>query len=56
LTQCIQKKNDQVLALAESGNVELMTHPIVGAEEDYLFSDKFSGILRRFAVGSYTLV
>jgi predicted glycoside hydrolase/deacetylase ChbG (UPF0249 family) len=57
LSQCIQgKKLDRVAALAGSSNVELMTHPVVRAEEDYLLSDEFSGILRRFAVGSYALV
>src|SRR4029077_20735991 len=34
LTQCIEgKKLDRVAALAKSSNVELMTHPIVDAEE-----------------------
>ena len=57
LTQCIQeKKLDRVAALARSSNVELMTHPIVRAEAEYLLSDEFSGMLRRFEVGSYTLV
>jgi len=57
LTQCIQeKKLDRVAALARSSNVELMTHPIVRAEAEYLLSDEFSGMLRRFEVGSYALV
>lgn len=57
LTQCIQeKKLDRVTALARSSNVELMTHPIVRAEADYLLSDEFAEMLQRFQVGSYALV
>jgi len=54
LTQCIQeKKLDRVAALAKSYNVELMTHPILRIEAAYLLNDEFSGVLRRFKVGSY---
>ena len=57
LTQCIQgKKLDRVAALAKSSNVELMTHPIVNEEEEYLMSDEFKVILQRLAIGGYTLV
>jgi chitin disaccharide deacetylase len=57
LTQCIQeKKLDRVAALAKSYNVELMTHPILRMEAAYLLSDEFSGVLRRFEVGSYSVV
>src|SRR6266566_124788 len=42
LAECIQKnKLDRVTALARSANVELMTHPIVPREADYLMSDEF---------------
>jgi hypothetical protein len=54
--RCYRGGRITMLALARSGDVELMTHPIVKAEEDYLFSDEFSGILRCLAVGSYALV
>ncbi len=57
LTQCIQKKKlDRVAALAASGTVELMTHPIAQAEADYLLSNEFTGILRHCEIGSYPLV
>jgi len=57
LTQCIQgKKLDRVAALAKSSNVELMTHPIVNEEEEYLTSDEFKVILQRLEIGGYALV
>jgi chitin disaccharide deacetylase len=57
LTQCIeQKKLNRVAALARESNVELMTHPIVRAEANYLLSDEFSGVLQQLQVGSYALV
>jgi predicted glycoside hydrolase/deacetylase ChbG (UPF0249 family) len=57
LTQCIQgKKLDRVAALAKSSNVELMTHPIVNEEEEYLMSDEFKVILQRLEIGGYALV
>ena len=57
LTQCIQgKKLDRVAALAKSSNVELMTHPIVSEEAEYLMSDEFKVILQRLSIGGYALV
>jgi predicted glycoside hydrolase/deacetylase ChbG (UPF0249 family) len=57
LTQCIQeKKLDRVAALARSSNVELMTHPIVHSEAEYLMNDEFCGVLQRLELGSYALV
>jgi predicted glycoside hydrolase/deacetylase ChbG (UPF0249 family) len=57
LTQSIrEKKMDRVIALAESRNVELMTHPIVRTEADYLFSDEFEAMLQRLNVGDYAKV
>jgi chitin disaccharide deacetylase len=57
LTQCIQEnKLDQVMALAKSNNVELMTHPVVQAEADYLLSDEYRLMLERLEVGDYALV
>jgi len=57
LTQCIQgEKLDRVAALAKSSNVELMTHPIVNEEEEYLMSDEFKVILQRLSIGGYALV
>ena len=57
LTQCIQgEKLDRVAALAKSSNVELMTHPIVNEEEEYLMSDEFKVILQRLKIGGYALV
>jgi chitin disaccharide deacetylase len=57
LTQCIEeKKLNRVAALAKSNHVELMTHPTVSAEEEYLMSDKFQVILQRLEIGGYALV
>jgi predicted glycoside hydrolase/deacetylase ChbG (UPF0249 family) len=57
LTQCIEEnKLGRVTSLAKSSNVELMTHPIVPREADYLMSDEFSELLQRLEVGSYALV
>lgn len=57
LTQCIQEsKLDRVIALAQSSKVELMTHPIVQAEAEFLLGDEFAAMLRRLNVGSYELV
>ena len=57
LTQSIQEnKMDRVLALAESSNVELMTHPILELESGYLISDQFHANLHRLSVASYALV
>jgi predicted glycoside hydrolase/deacetylase ChbG (UPF0249 family) len=57
LTQCIDgKKLDRVTALAKSSHVELMTHPIVNAEEEYLMSDEFRELLQRLEIGGYALV
>ena len=57
LTQSIQeKKLDRVAALAKSSNVELMTHPVVDQEAEYLMSDEFQVLLQRLDVGSYALV
>jgi hypothetical protein len=57
LTQSIQeKKLERIAGLARSSNVELMTHPIVDREAEYLMSDEFHGMLQRLKVGSYVLV
>ena len=57
LTQCIRgEKLDRVAALAKSSNVELMTHPIVNEEEEYLMSDEFKVILQRLSIGGYAQV
>jgi predicted glycoside hydrolase/deacetylase ChbG (UPF0249 family) len=57
LTQCIEgKKLDRVAALAKSSHVELMTHPIINAEEEYLMSDEFRELLQRLEIGGYALV
>jgi predicted glycoside hydrolase/deacetylase ChbG (UPF0249 family) len=57
LTQCIQeKKLERVVALAKSKKVELMTHPVLRTEADYLMSDEFQAILQRLETGGYALV
>jgi chitin disaccharide deacetylase len=57
LTQCLkEKKLDRLAQLAKISNVELMTHPIVDREADYLKGDEFHGILEELEVGGYALV
>jgi len=57
LTQCIEgKKVDRVAALAKSSSVELMTHPVMNAEEKYLMSDEFQVILQPLEISGYALV
>ena len=57
LTQCMRgKKLDRVAALAKSNNVELMTHPVVDREAEYLMSDEFRLMLQRLEIGGYALV
>ena len=57
LTQSIQeKKLERIAGLARSSNVELMTHPIVAREAEYLMSDEFHRVLQRLEVGGYALV
>ena len=56
LTQSIQgKKMDRVQALAKLGIVELMTHPVLRTESEYLMSDDFSELLQCLEVGTYAL-
>src|SRR5580765_724988 len=57
LTQSIrEKKMDRVMTLAESSKVELMAHPILEFESDYLMSDQFQTMLQRVNVGGYARV
>ena len=57
LTQCIQeRKLDRVAALAKASTVELMTHPVVDQEAEYLMSDEFHEVLHRLEIGGYALV
>jgi predicted glycoside hydrolase/deacetylase ChbG (UPF0249 family) len=57
LTQTIQgKKMDRLMALAKSDKVEVMTHPILPLESEYLMSDQFQAIIQRLNLGSYALV
>src|SRR6266487_6008299 len=55
LTQSIQeKKLDRVAALAKSSNVELMTHPILPLDMDFLMSDKMGVLLQSIEAGNFT--
>ena len=57
LAQCLQgNKLDRVATLAKSNNVELMTHPIVRMESEFLMSDEFLEMLQHLDVGSYAVV
>lgn len=53
LTQCIEeKKFNRVKALARSSDVELMTHPIIQSEIEYLMGDDFLALLEDLEVNS----
>ena len=57
LTQCMREnKLNRVVALTKSSNVEIMTHPIVQAEAEFLMSDEFQLMLQRLEIGGYALV
>jgi len=57
LTQCIeQKKLKRVEELTKSSTVELMTHPIIQSEIEYLMSNEFGKLLQRVEIGGYALV
>ena len=54
LGQVVQSQRlDRVLALAQTGTVEVMTHPIMAAESELLLSQAFSAALRALELGSY---
>jgi chitin disaccharide deacetylase len=55
LTQSIrEKKLERVMALAKSSNVELMTHPIVPLEMDFLMSDEMGVLIKSIDAGTFT--
>jgi hypothetical protein len=57
LLQCIQQgKWNRVESLARSASVELMTHPVVAAETEYLMSGEFSALLQRVPTGPHALL
>jgi predicted glycoside hydrolase/deacetylase ChbG (UPF0249 family) len=57
LSQSIQgNKLGRVETLARSSNVELMTHPIVPMESDFLMGHEFHAMLQRLNIGGYALV
>jgi predicted glycoside hydrolase/deacetylase ChbG (UPF0249 family) len=57
LSQSIQgNKLGRVEALARSSKVELMTHPIVPMESDFLMGHEFHAMLQRLNIGGYALV
>lgn len=57
LSQSIEgNKLGRVEALARSSKVELMTHPIVPVESDFLMGHEFRAMLQRLEIGGYALV
>lgn len=57
LTQCMrEKKLGRVAALAKMTSVELMTHPVVPIESEYLMDRGFEAMLKPLEVGGYALV
>lgn len=57
LPQCIQQsKWKRVEALAQSSTVELMTHPAVATESEYLKGETFNALLHRVPRGTYACI
>jgi chitin disaccharide deacetylase len=57
LSQSIQEnKLERVEALARSSKVELMTHPVVPTESDFLMGHEFRAMLQRLEIGDHALV
>ncbi len=55
LLQCIREKTfDRVARLARSKTVELMTHPVVSEESEYLMRADFCLILNDLKTGTYS--
>jgi len=46
---------DRVVELASSSEVELMTHPIIRTESEYLLRDRFRAVLNRLNTASCAL-
>lgn len=44
------------MELARSSKVELMVHPIISTESDYLMGDQFRAMLDHLNTATYTLV
>jgi len=54
LLQCIREsKFERVARLAKSSSVELMTHPAVREEHEYLQGDAFGLLVKQVPIGSY---
>jgi predicted glycoside hydrolase/deacetylase ChbG (UPF0249 family) len=54
LKECLQGQSvDRVFELAKSSNVELMTHPVVQKEYDWLLSDECGDRMAAVSTGSY---
>jgi predicted glycoside hydrolase/deacetylase ChbG (UPF0249 family) len=57
LSQSIrERKLERVVALARCSSVELMTHPIVPMESEYLLGDEFQTTLQGLKMGTYALL
>jgi len=57
LSQSIREtKMGRLMALAQSSQVELMTHPVLEVESKYLMGDQFQAMLQRLNCGGYALV
>ena len=57
LSQSLQfQRLDCAVSLARTANVEIMTHPIVSTESEFLLSEPFGAMLQRLDIGSYCRV
>jgi len=55
LLQCMrEKKLERVARLAASSNVELMTHPVVREETEFLQGAEFGVFIHKLLTGSYS--
>jgi len=54
LSQSLQfQRLDRALGLARTATVEIMSHPIVSAESEFLLSEPFGTMLQRLEIGSF---
>ena len=54
LSQSLQlRRLDRALSLARTATVELMTHPVLETESDFLLGEPFGTALRNVNIGSY---
>jgi hypothetical protein len=57
LAHCLDhQRMERVIALARTRTVELMTHPVIPEERDYLLSDNWVSWLNGVEQGDYSML